>query len=139
MTESEFEKSFQKSKKLVFYNSEDYKSEPPAVCIVFDDAKNGIEAYDYLRNNLTKDEICLTIRILTENTISITLIDKKNSKFFNIDNLNFDKSNYDDFRLNSKFGKYCMFCIAEIYSNQPVLFGVSELSPLLVSELIFSQ
>ena len=138
MTETEFEKSFQKSKQLIFFKTEDYSIEPPVISIVFDKSSDGIEAYEYLLENLTKDEISLVFRVKSNEKISLTLIDKKKTNVYNIDNLNFNKTEYDDFRNNGEFGKYCVFCISEIIKNQVVLILTEGSSPLMVSELNFS-
>jgi hypothetical protein len=139
MTETEFEKSFQKSKQILFFKSEDYSIEPPVISIVFDKYTDGIEAYEYLLKNLTKDEISLVFRAISNTKINLTLIDKKESKVYNIDNLNFNKTEYDDFRNNGDFGKYCVFFISEIVKNQVVFMLTEGTSPLMVSELNFSQ
>jgi hypothetical protein len=139
MTETELEKSFQKSKQLLFFKAEDYSAEPPIISIVFDKSSDGIEAYEYLLKNLTKDEISLVFRIVDNEKISLTLIDKKESNVYNIDNLNFSKTEYDDFRNNGEFGKYCVFCISEIVENQVVFTLTEGTSPLMVSELNFSK
>ncbi|MFV8357980.1 hypothetical protein ACNQGB_17570 [Flavobacterium sp. XS1P32] len=138
MTESEFEKSFQQSNRIIFFKTENYNVEPPVISIVFDNALNGINAYNYLVENLTKDELSLVFRIKNNEKLNLSLIDKKSSKIYNIDNLKFNKKEYDDFQENGKFGKYCIFCISEVINNQ-IIFKLNEgTSPLMVSELNFA-
>lgn len=139
MNSSKFEKSFENAKQIVFFKTENYNIEPPVISIIFENQTDGIEAYQFLQNNLTKDEICLTFHLKNDSEINMTIIDKKNSNFFNINNLKFSLINLIDFRKNSEFGKYCVFCISQLINNQMVLSKIVIEKPLMVSELIFSE
>ncbi|MDM1465144.1 hypothetical protein [Myroides odoratimimus] len=139
MTETEFEKSFQKAIKLLFIKTVDYSKEPPVVSIIFSNDKDGIESYKYLQNVLTKDEISIVFRPAEREKMDLTIVDNKNSKVFNIYDLDYSKTELLDFRQNGKFGKYCIFCISQIINNQLVLSSVVREKPLMVSELVFSE
>lgn len=139
MTETEFEKSFQKAIKLLFIKTVDYSKEPPVVSIIFSNDKDGIESYKYLQNVLTKDEISIVFRPAEREKMDLTIVDNKNLKVFNIYDLDYSKTELLDFRQNGKFGKYCIFCISQIINNQLVLSSVVREKPLMVSELVFSE
>jgi hypothetical protein len=139
MTETEFEKSFHKAVKLLFLKTVDYSKEPPVIAIIFSNDKDGIESYKYLQNELTKDEISIVFRPTENEKINLTIVDNKNSKVFNIYDLNYSKNELSDFRQNGEFGKYCVFCISQIINNQLVLSSVVREKPLMVSELVFSE
>ncbi|WP_298503506.1 hypothetical protein [uncultured Maribacter sp.] len=139
MTENEFEQSFQKAIKLSFFKSRDYNKEPPVIAIIFSNDKDGIESYRFLQNELTKDEISIVFRPIENEKMNLTIVDNKNSKVFNISDLNYSKSELTDFRKNGEFGKYCVFCISQIINNQLILSSVVREKPLMVSELVFSK
>ena len=139
MTETEFEKSFQKAIKLLFLKTDDYSKEPPVIAIIFCNDDDGIESYRYLQNELTKEEISIVFRPTENEKINLTIVDNKNSKVFNIYDLDYSKTELSDFRQNGEFGKYCVFCISQINNNQLVLSSVVRENPLMVSELVFSE
>jgi|GEM_PF-4284366 len=139
MTENEFEQSFQKAIKLTFFKSIDYSKEPPVIAIIFSNDKDGIESYQFLQNELTKDEISIVFRPNENEKMNLTIVDNKNSNVFNIYDLDYSKTELTDFRENGKFGKYCVFCISQIINNQLVLSSVVREKPLMVSELVFSE
>ena len=62
MTENEFEQSFEKAIKLSFFKSRDYSKEPPVISVIFSNENDGIKAYKFLQNELTKDEISVVFR-----------------------------------------------------------------------------
>lgn len=139
MTETEFEKSFQKAVNLLFLKTVDYSKEPPVIAIIFSNDKDGIESYRYLQNELTKDEISIVFRPTEREKINLTIIDNKNSKVFNIYDLDYSKTELSDFRKNGQFGKYCVFCISQIINNQLVFSSIVRENPLMISELVFSE
>ena len=139
MTETEFEKSFQKAVKLLFLKTVDYSKEPPVIAIIFSNDTDGIESYKYLQNELTKDEISIVFRPTEKEKINLTIVDNKNSNVFNIYDLDYSQTELSDFRQNGQFGKYCVFCISQIINNQLVLSSVVREKPLMVSELVFSE
>lgn len=139
MTETEFEKSFQKAVKLLFLKTLDYSKEPPVIAIIFSNDTDGIESYKYLQNELTKDEISIVFRPTEKEKINLTIVDNKNSNVFNIYDLDYSQTELSDFRQNGQFGKYCVFCISQIINNQLVLSSVVREKPLMVSELVFSE
>lgn len=139
MTENEFEKSFQKATKLVFLKTIDYSKEPPVIAIIFSNSSDGIESYKFLQNEFTKDEISIVFRPTESAKMNLSIIDNKNSKVFNIYDLNYSKSELNDFRKNGEFGKYCVFCVAQIMDNQLILSSVVREKPLMISGLVFSE
>jgi hypothetical protein len=139
MTENEFEKSFQKAIKLSFFKTKDYSKEPPVIAIIFSNDKDGIESYKFLQNELTKDEISIVFRPNKNGKMNLSIVDNKNSKVFNIYDLDYSKPELNDFRQNGEFGKYSVFCISEIINNQMVLSSLVREKPLMVSELTFSE
>ena len=139
MNENEFEQSFNKAIKLSFLKSRDYSKEPPVIAIIFSNDNDGIESYKFLQNKLTKDEISILFRPNKNKKMNLSIIDNKNSKVFNIYDLDYSKPELTDFRQNGEFGKYCVFCIAKIINNQLILSSVVREKPLLVSELVFSE
>ncbi|APY12166.1 hypothetical protein BWZ22_13445 [Seonamhaeicola sp. S2-3] len=139
MTENEFEQSFQKAIKIRFIKTDNYDIEPPVIAIIFSNDKDGIESYKFLQNKLTRDEINIVFRPTKNEKMNLSIVDNKNSKVFNIYDLDYSKSELTDFRQNGKFGKYCVFCIAQIINNQLILSSVVREKPLLVSELVFSE
>lgn len=139
MTENVFEQSFQKAIKLSFFKSRDYKVEPPVIAIIFSNDKDGIESYQFLQNELTKDEISIVFRPTENGKMNLSIIDNKNSKVFNIYDLDYSKTELTDFRQNGEFGKYCVFCISQIINNQLVLSSLVKEKPLMISELVFSE
>ena len=139
MTETEFEKSFDKAIKLSFSKTNDYSKEPPVIAIIFSNEKDGINGYQFLQNEFTKEEISIVFRLAENGKINLSIIDNKNSKVFNIYNLDYSKTEMADFRENGQFGKYCVFCISQIINNQLVLSSIVREKPLMVSELVFSE
>jgi hypothetical protein len=139
MKENEFEEYFKNSLGLKFFKSKDYSMEPPLISIIFKDETESIKPYKYLYDNLTKDELALVFKIKNNNTITLSIIDKVNSKIFSIENLNYSKSELIDFKKNGKFGKYSMFAIGYNSNGQFTLSEKTKSSPLLVSELVFSE
>lgn len=139
MTENEFEQSFEKAIKLSFFKSRDYSKEPPVISVIFSNENDGIKAYKFLQNELTKDEISVVFRPTENAKMNLSIIDNKNSNVFNIYNLDYSKAELNDFRKNGEFGKYCVFCISQIINNQLVLSSVVREKPLMVSELVFSE
>ena len=139
MSENEFEESFQRAIKVSFFKTKDYSIEPPVIAIIFSNDKDGIEPYQFLQNQLTKDEINIVFRQTENEKINLTIVDNKNSKVFNIYNLAYSKSQLKDFRENGEFGKYCVFCISQIINNQLVLSAVVKAKPLMISKLIFTE
>ena len=139
MTENEFEQSFQKAIKLSFLKSRDYNIEPPIIAIIFSNDKDGIESYKFLQNAFTKDEINIVFRPNQNEKMNLSIVDSKNSKVFNIYDLDYSKPELTDFRQNGEFGKYCVFCIAQIINNQLVLSSLVKEKPLMVSDLVFSE
>ena len=139
MTENEFEESFQKAIKLSFLKSIDYSKEPPVIAIIFSNDKDGIESYKFLQNELTKDEISIVFRPKENKKMNLSIVDNKNSKVFNVYDLDYSKAELTDFRQTGEFGKYCVFCISQITNNQLVLSSIVREKPLMVSELVFSE
>lgn len=139
MTENEFEQSFQKAIKLRFIKTDNYSIEPPVIAIIFSNDKDGIESYKFLQNEFTKDEINIVFRPTQNEKMNLSIVDNKNSKVFNIYDLAYSKPELTDFRQNGEFGKYCVFCIAQIINNQLILSSVVREKPLMVSELVFSE
>ena len=139
MTETEFEKHFQKAIKISFLKSSDYNIEPPAVAIIFSNDKDGIEPYEFLQNNFTRDNTSIVFRPASNEKMNLSIIDNKSSKVFNIYDLNYSKAQLNDFRKSKEFGKYCVFCISQIINNQLVLSSVVRKNPFMVSELVFSE
>ncbi|MFC6096334.1 hypothetical protein ACFPVY_06710 [Flavobacterium qiangtangense] len=139
MTETEFEQSFQKATKLLFIKTIDYSKEPPVIAIIFSNDIDGIESYKFLQNEFTKDEISIVFRPTENEKMNLSIIDNKNSKVFNIYDLNYSKSELNDFRQNGEFGKYCVFCVSQIIDNQLILSSVVKEKPLMISGLVFSE
>ena len=92
-----------------------------------------------MQNEFTKDEISIVFRPTENEKINLTIVDNKNSKVFNIYDLDYSKTELTDFRQNGQFGKYCVFCISQIINNQLVLSSIVREKPLMVSELVFSE
>jgi hypothetical protein len=139
MTETEFEKSFQKAVKLSFLKTNDYSKEPPVIAIIFSDDNEAVISYRFLQNELTKDEISIVFRPTENDKLNLTIIDNKNAKVFNIYDLVYSKTELADFRENGEFGKYYVFCISKIINNQLVLSSIVRENPLMVSELVFTE
>lgn len=139
MTENEFEESFQKAIKISFIKSFDYSKEPPVIAIIFSNDRDGIESYKFLQNELTKDEINIVFRPSENEKMNLSIIDNKNSKVFNIYDLNYSKIELNDFRQTGEFGKYCVFCVSQIINNQLVFSSIVREKPLMASGLVFSE
>lgn len=135
MKESEIEEIFQKSLAVAFYNA--IENEPAVVSLIFKKPNEGEEAYNYLKENLTKDEICLVLKPTTSEKIDLTFIDKKNSQVYNVKNISYQESNYNGFEINYH-EKYAIFLTMFINNGKEVVSSECQ-SPMIINEVIFGD
>lgn len=135
MTELKIEEIFQKSLAVAFYNA--LEKEPAVVSLIFRRPNEGEEAYDFLKNNLTKDEICLVLKPVDSEKINLSFIDKKNSKVYNIKNITYQEPNFNGF-LKSDKDKYAIFLTMFVANGQEIVSSECQ-SPMMINEIIFEK
>lgn len=135
MKESEIEEIFQKSLAVAFYNA--IENEPAVVSLIFKIPNEGEKAYNYLKENLTKDEICLVLKPTTLEKINLTFIDKKNSQVYNIKNISYQEQNYNGFEINYE-EKYAVF-LTMFISNRKEIVSSECQEPMIINEVIFGD
>ena len=135
MKESEIEKILQNALAVAFYEA--LENEPAVVSLIFKSPNEGQMPYDFLKNNLTKDEICLVIKPVDEEKLNLTFIDKKNSQVYNIQNIKYQKPNFEEFKSKYK-EKYALFLTMFLSKGQEVVSSECQ-HPMLISEIIFQN
>lgn len=140
MTEEQIEKSFQKSKGIYFWPTEDYNKSPSVIGLIFNQAVEGQDAYDYLRENLLSKDLTLLIRNIKESKFDLSFIDKANSKVFNIHNINYKNDNFLDFKQNGANEKYFVFVIMESINGQLVIrMTEGKPNPIMINKIGFEK
>lgn len=135
MKESEIEKILQNALAVAFYEA--LENEPAVVSLIFKSPNEGQMPYDFLKNNLTKDEICLVIKPVDEEKLNLTFIDKKNSQVYNIKNIKYQKPNFEEFK--SKYKEiYALFLTMFLSKGQEVVSSECQ-HPMLINEIIFQN
>lgn len=135
MKESEVEEIFQKSLAIAFYKARE--NEPAVISLIYRKPNEGEKAYNFLRDNLTKDEICLVLKSVGNEKMNLSFIDKKNSKVYNIKNITHQKTNFDGFRKNYE-EKHALFLNMFIANGKEVVSSECQ-SIMLINEVIFDQ
>lgn len=135
MKESEIEKILQNALAVAFYEA--LENEPAVVSLIFKSPNEGQMPYDFLRNNLTKDEVCLVIKPVDEEKLNLTFIDKKNSQVYNIKNIKYQKPNFEEFKSKYK-EKYALFLTMFLSKGQEVVSSECQ-QPMLINEIIFQN
>jgi hypothetical protein len=138
----EFENLFQKTNQILFFGTENNPNEPLVISALFrnkTEAYEAYNAYEFLKNNLTKDETCLLIRIVDDFHINLSFIDKKNSNIYNINNILYQESNLIKFKKEIDFGHSFVFLLMELVNDLPSGILKPGSSPLIINELIFDK
>jgi hypothetical protein len=135
MKESEIEEIFQKSLAVAFYDA--IENEPAVVSLIFKSQNEGEKGYNYLKQNLTKDEVCLILNPTIEEKIDLTFIDKKNSQIYNIKNITYQEPNFEGFKTNYK-EKYAVFLTMFIGNGKMIVSSECQ-SPMIINEVIFGK
>lgn len=135
MKESEIEEIFQKSLAIAFYEARE--NEPAAISLIYRKLNEGEKAYTFLRDNLTKDEICLILKPVENEKINLSFIDKKNGQVYNVKDITYQELNFDSFQ--KKYNeKYTLF-LNMFISNGEVIVSSECQFPMLINEVIFEN
>ena len=135
MTEQEIQEVFQKSLAVAFYNA--LENEPAAVSLIFRKPNEGELAYNFLKNNLTKAEICLVLNPVDAEKMNLSFVDKKNSKVYNVKNITYQEPNFNGF-LKSYKEKYAIFLTMFVGNGQEIVSSECK-SPMMINEIIFEK
>tara|TARA_R110000868_G_scaffold33215_3_gene120844 strand:+ start:5779 stop:6213 length:435 start_codon:yes stop_codon:yes gene_type:complete len=140
----EFEKLFQKTHQILFFGANGDVNEPMVISALFKNKTEAYEAYnayEFLVEKLTKDEIRLVVRITNNQIVSLSFIDLTNSNVYNIDNILYNELGLNNFRNELKTNKSQSFCfsIMELSESLPYLVLKPGAFPLTIKELIFSK
>jgi hypothetical protein len=138
----EFERLFQKTNQILFIGSNGDINEPLVISALFRNKTEAYEAYDayeFLKDNLTKDEIHLLVRVVDDYHLSLSFIDKINSNVYNIDNILYQESNLIKFREEENIGYSFCFLIMELIEDFPAAVLKPGDFPLTIKELSFAK
>jgi len=135
MKESEIEEIFQRSLAIAFYNARE--NEPAAVSLIFRKANEGEQAYNFLKSNLTKDEICLILKPVNSEKLNLSFIDKKNGMVYNVKDITYQEPNFNGFK-KSKKDKYSVFLTMFIANGEEIVSSEC-ISPMMINEIIFEE
>lgn len=135
MKESEIEEIFQNALAVAFYDA--LENEPAVVSLIFKSPNEGQLPYDFFKNTLTKNEVCLVIKPVDEEKLNLTFIDKKNIHIYNIKNIKYQKTNFEGFK-NKYKEKYALFLTMFLSNGQEVVSSECQ-HPMLINEIIFQN
>lgn len=138
----EFERLFQKTHQILFFGAKGNINEPMVISALFTNKTEAYEAYtayEFLVDNLTKDEIRLIVRIVNNQIMNLSFIDLTNSNVYNIDNILYNELGLNNFKneLKTNRSQSFSFSIMELFDSLPSVVLKPGSFPLTIKELIF--
>ncbi|EJG03207.1 hypothetical protein [Flavobacterium sp. F52] len=135
MKESDIEEIFQEALAVAFYDA--IENEPAVVSLIFKTPNEAEKPYNFLKNKLSKDEVCLVLKPANDDKINLTFIDKKNNQVYNVENITYQEPNFEGFKKKYK-EKYCLFLTMFISAGEVVVSSECQ-DPMLINEIIFQN